>query len=43
MVWMSGKSELKKGFMGKPSFFIQAAVLNEYDENARLENQGNLL
>ena len=31
-VIVSGKEKLKKGYMGRPRFFVEAAILNDYDE-----------
>ena len=39
---VSGKKELKKGFMGKPAFFIEAAVLNDLDEECAIGESGQL-
>lgn len=39
---VSGKKELKKGFMGKPMFFVEANVLNDLDEECAVGESGQL-
>jgi crotonobetaine/carnitine-CoA ligase len=39
---VSGKDEIKKGFMGRTSFFLEAAILNERDEELGPGKTGQL-
>ncbi|WP_347488564.1 AMP-binding protein [Desulfoscipio sp. XC116] len=39
---VQGEQEFKKGFMGKPSFYLQAVVLNDNDEECQPKQVGQI-